>query len=533
MSNPYSGYPFTLVALANSSIDIGNFPIIQSVSQSGVWSLVDISGVISLPTGASTSVLQSIGNTTLTNINSKLPSNLTVSATRLLVDNSGIIQPISGTIAATQSGAWSTGRTWSLLNSTDSVNVGNFPASFSVSNFPAIQPASQSGVWNINNISGTISLPTGAATTLLQSTANTSLSSIDTKLPSNLTVSSTRLLVDNSGVTQPISGAVTSNQGGAWSTGRTWILSNATDLVASVQSGTWNINNLSGTVSLPTGASTSALQSAANTSLSNIDSNTSATSSKLPATLGQKTMANSMAMVIASDQSALPTSQSGIWNINNLSGTVSLPTGASTVALQSTGNTSLASIDGKLTSVSTSTLQTTGNTSLASIDGKLTSLGQKAMAASMPVVIASNQSAVPASQSGNWSTRTQDGAGNLLTSQVNGAQRALDIGINVAGVQIDPRTPNRGSLTNRSGTATAASTQIMAANATRNYLYIQNSSGTAIWINFTTAATAAAPSIQIAANAVLEMNGSGFITTEAINVIRGGILDTAFAAKEG
>lgn len=33
----------------------------------------------------------------------------------------------------------------------------------------------------------------------------------------------------------------------------------------------------------------------------------------------------------------------------------------------------------------------------------------------------------------------RDAAGNLITSQANGAQRALDVGINVAGVQIDPR----------------------------------------------------------------------------------------------
>ena len=36
--------------------------------------------------------------------------------------------------------------------------------------------------------------------------------------------------------------------------------------------------------------------------------------------------------------------QSGTWNINNITGTISLPTGASTSSLQSTGNTSLASI---------------------------------------------------------------------------------------------------------------------------------------------------------------------------------------------
>lgn len=45
---------------------------------------------------------------------------------------------------------------------------------------------SQSGTWNLNNITGTISLPTGAATSALQSTANTTLSTINTTLGSPL-----------------------------------------------------------------------------------------------------------------------------------------------------------------------------------------------------------------------------------------------------------------------------------------------------------------------------------------------------------
>lgn len=44
-------------------------------------------------------------------------------------------------------------------------------------------PASQSGTWNVTNISGTISLPTGAATSALQGTGNTSLATIATNLP--------------------------------------------------------------------------------------------------------------------------------------------------------------------------------------------------------------------------------------------------------------------------------------------------------------------------------------------------------------
>lgn len=44
--------------------------------------------------------------------------------------------------------------------------------------------AAQSGTWNITNISGTISLPTGAATAALQTTGNTALSTINTTLGS-------------------------------------------------------------------------------------------------------------------------------------------------------------------------------------------------------------------------------------------------------------------------------------------------------------------------------------------------------------
>jgi hypothetical protein len=49
-------------------------------------------------------------------------------------------------------------------------------------------------------------LPTGAST-------ESTLSTLNTKVPSGLTVTSTRLLVDGSGVTQPVSGTVTANAG--------------------------------------------------------------------------------------------------------------------------------------------------------------------------------------------------------------------------------------------------------------------------------------------------------------------------------
>jgi hypothetical protein len=90
---------------------------------------------------------------------------------------------------------------------------------------------------------------------------------------------------------------------------------------------------------------------------------------------GQAAMDDSQPVVIASNQSAVPVSASSL----------PLPSGAATGAKQDTGNTSLASIDGKITAVNTgavvvsssalptgaatSAKQDTGNTSLATIAG--------------------------------------------------------------------------------------------------------------------------------------------------------------------
>lgn len=108
-------------------------------------------------------------------------------------------------------------------------------------------PASQSGTWNINNISGTVSLPTGAAT-------ETTLSALNSKIPSGLTVSATRLLVDGSGATQPISGTVTVVQPTAASLNAT-VVGTGTFATQAAQSGTWNIGTLASiTNALPAGS---------------------------------------------------------------------------------------------------------------------------------------------------------------------------------------------------------------------------------------------------------------------------------------
>src|SRR5882672_2127288 len=108
--------------------------------------------------------------------------------------------------------------------------------------------------------------------------------------------------------------------------------------VASTQSGTWNITNVTGTVSLPTGAATAALQptNAAQGSATSGQTGHLIEGAVTTAAPGYTTAQTSpLSLDTAGNLRSLAT-QAGTWNITNISGTVSLPTGASTSALQPT-----------------------------------------------------------------------------------------------------------------------------------------------------------------------------------------------------
>jgi len=83
--------------------------------------------------------------------------------------------------------------------------------------------------------------------------------------------------------------------------------------------------------------------------------------------LGQQTMANSTSIVVASNQSAIPVSQNGTWTVGR---TWSLSSGTDSITAVQSG---------------------TWAVNQTQISGTAITLGQKAMAASYPVVIASDQ----------------------------------------------------------------------------------------------------------------------------------------------
>lgn len=151
-------------------------------------------------------------------------------------------------------------------------------------------------------------------------------------------------------------------------------------------------------------------------------------------TVGQKAMAASLPVVIASDQSAVPASQSGTWNINNVSGTVSLPTGAATSANQTTEITSLQLIDNPIGSVAAGTAGTSSyltggvfNTSLPTLTN-----GQQV---GVQLDSSGRQIVAPLTNTSIVKAQLQDNAGTGLTSTLVSAKQSLDVNV-VNGVSV-------------------------------------------------------------------------------------------------
>lgn len=191
-------------------------------------------------------------------------------------------------------------------------------------------------VVTVQGIAGATPIPVSGSFTATNPSVGTTGSTAPTSATYMGVLSGGNLVGWNGAITNSAFGAT---QSGTWTTGRTWALASGTDAVTATlgagsatigaisntafgatQSGTWNITNITGTVSLPTGAATSALQTQI--------------SGQLPATLGAKTTANSLAVNLASDQT-VPVSSTTL----------------ATSALQTTGNTSLGTLAGTVGTV--------------------------------------------------------------------------------------------------------------------------------------------------------------------------------------
>lgn len=186
----------------------------------------------------------------------------------------------------------------------------------------------------------------------------------------------------------------------------------------------------------------------------------------------------------------LQTDPSGYLYVNAQSS--ALPTGAATAANQVTQEATLTAIQANQTNgtqhtivdssalpsgASTSALQTTGNTSLATIATNTPAVGQKAMAASTPVTIASDQSSIPVTIASGSSTigKVDQGAANTAA---NGWPVKITDGTNTGTVkaastaavaadtaQVVALSPNNNTLANALLTKTTDGTNTAAVKA--------------------------------------------------------------------
>lgn len=126
-----------------------------------------------------------------------------------------------------------------------------------------------------------------------------------------------------------------------------------------------------------------------------------------------------------------PVTQSGTWNITNISGTVSLPTGAATSALQTTINTTLGSpfqAGGSIGNTSFAATQATSSNLKAQVDpltaaswGIGTATQNSASATNGQLGLAQFNTTPTPITSGNMSPLQLDNAGNLLVNIKAGA----------------------------------------------------------------------------------------------------------------
>lgn len=359
VSNSLSGPGNTQVIVSGAAIDPRAIRALTtsdqvSCGQLGTWNINNIAGTVSLPANAAqeTGGNLAASATSLSAINGKMAAfdldsgagtqnvqgiSVRLSASGGSVEGGTATNPLrtdpTGTTTQPISAAslpLPAGAATSAAQATSGASLASIDGKLNNTTAGALKVDGSSFTQPIS--ASALPLPAGASTSANQSTGNTTLSSINSKLFMNGTSDASK--VDGSSFTQPVSGSVTANQGGSWTVAATqsgtW-----TDSVT--QSGTWNLNNITGTVSLPTGASTSALQTTINSSIASL-------SAKF-GSLGQKGSSGSAPVVLASDQPALPVTQNGVFSVTQ--GPAAVPGSAWPVLM--TDGTNIAAVKGAST----------------------------------------------------------------------------------------------------------------------------------------------------------------------------------------
>lgn len=391
------------------------------------------------------------------------------------IDGSAVTQPVSGTIAATQSGTWTVqpGNTANTTPWLTTISQGGNSATVTASNALKVdgsavtQPVSGTITANIGTTNGLALDVTLAKLTISQSAAlgtNTQAllgGSVTTAAPTYTTgninpfslTTAGALRIDGSGSTQPVSGTVTANQGG-----------------------TWNITNISGTISLPSGAATE-------TSLA-----------KLTQTQGSATSGQTGPLILGAVTTTAPsytTGQSSPLSLDTtgalrITGSIS----ASNPSVNTTGTTPPASatyIGGSVTTAAP--IYTTGQMNALSLTTSgLLRIDGSGFTQSVSGTVTSNQGTA-ASLANAWSIKITDAtngpaAVKAASTLAVAADSALVVALNPASAGV-----KSGNATVTSVASSATSVTLLAANANRLGAVIVNDSTQILFVKFGTSAT--------------------------------------------
>lgn len=316
-------------------VSVNNFPAVQPISgtvtalqgtspwlTSRNWTLSDSTDSIAAFQGTSPWVVSGTVTTSPNvNIHDSAGNNLnsTANALHTLITNTSLsvtqgTSPwnISGTVTSNQGTPALPGNAWYVAITDGAVTVGVDPATFSL---------------NVNIVGPqNFGSPTTAVRTasLIGNTAG--LASFGSGTTSSQTL---RVVLPTDQTAIPVS------QSGTWTTGRTWALSLASDHVNAAQEGAWTVTANQGTSPWVVSGTVIANE---DKNYGTVGANTLRTASQIGNATGAAlfgagtTTAQVLRVVLPTDQTAIPATQSGTWNINNISGTISLPTGAATEA---------------------------------------------------------------------------------------------------------------------------------------------------------------------------------------------------------
>ncbi len=434
--NNYASTISGCVSGTEMQVDVITMPT-TNVAQSGTWNISDISGTISLPTGAATELKQddiitSLNSIDLNTYNISQAITLNKMQVDVITIPSIVIDNATNPIAVSQSG------TWSIDSITTSIPLPPDAATETTLNTVA------SNIVSVNNVLDDIYLNTSSlATTVSGGTIAVSATGLDIRY-----LTAADVVTVNGGMAQTDDVKVTLDS-------ELVVLGPSTDHIGKITvfDGTTEAEVIPLTtynglaVAIVDGNGDHITSFGGGTQYTEGDIDVTITGTVMMMEVGsdtvqpvQGTVANGLLVNVSN--ASIPATQSGTWNITNVSGTVSLPTGASTSANQTTIIGHLDGVEGLLTTIDADT----GNisTKIDTIAGAVSGTEMQVDVLTLPNVAQATASNLNAQVVGATAHDAAD-AGNPI--KIGGkASTTLPTAVSASGDRVDATFDRHGYL---------------------------------------------------------------------------------------